>query len=461
MNAPSLAAKLEQVRSAHTIGVAGRVSQIVGMTVGVADFPVPTGSMCRIQASDGRYVDSQAIGFRAGQTLLMPFGELHGIAVGDPVVFVSASQRVGVSPAMLGRVLNGLGEPMDDGPPIRPETFCPLYRRAPGAMQRLPIDQPLATGVRSIDAFASVGKGQRLGLFAGTGVGKSVLLGMIARYTSADVAVVALVGERSREVGRFISHDLGQEGLRKSVVVVSPSDESPLIRLRGGFLATAIAEYFRDQGKDVVVLMDSLTRLAMAQRQIGLAAGEPPAQRGYTPSVYAALPPLVERAGRTAAGSITGIYTVLVEGDDINDPVGDMVRGILDGHIWLSRALANRAHYPAVAVLESISRVMVDVVEDAHLQVVNNMRRLMAIYQDIEDLVNLGAYVPGTNIDFDLAIQAKSAIDAFLQQPIEQGCSWQQMREELSGLQDTIDKTARTLSRRPQQPPPAQPRGGR
>jgi len=328
---------------------------------------------------------------------------------------------------------------------VHGEQHYPLIRGAPPAMHRRVIDEPLGTGIRSIDALLTVGRGQRLGIFAGTGVGKSILMGMIARYTSADVTVVALVGERGREVGDFLRKDLGDEGLKRSVVVVSTSDESPVLRVRATFLATAVAEYFRDQGNDVLLLVDSLTRLAMAQRQISLAAGEPPATKGYTPSVFAMLPQLLERSGRTEQGSITGFYTVLVEGDDINEPISDAVRGTLDGHVWLSRSLANRGHYPAVSVLESISRVMIDVVDSEHLAAARRVGRILASWGDIEDLVNIGAYAAGSNADYDLALQGKPLIDAFLRQQIEERVDFADSRKELLSLDGELARLAEKI----------------
>lgn len=306
----------------------------------------------------------------------------------------------------------------------------------------------MGLGIRAIDAMHAIGRGQRLGIFAGTGVGKSVLLGMIARFTSSDVNVVALVGERGREVGDFLRKELGEQGLKKTVVVVSTSDESPALRVRACFLATAIAEYFRDQSADVLLMMDSLTRMAMAQRQIGLSAGEPPATKGYPPSVFAILPRLVERAGRTKRGSITGLYTVLVEGDDIAEPVADAVRGTLDGHIWLSRKLANRAHYPAISSLESISRVMNDVVDDEHVRAANVVRSVLATWEDIEDLVNIGAYAAGANVDYDLAVKMKPRIDAFLRQDMHERCAFGEAAGGLIALAEEIRSTREQLAPR-------------
>jgi len=439
------AAQLDLVSRAMTHGVRGRVARVTGLTVAAGDFPVPVGAMCRIAARNGRRIDAQVVGFREGQTILMPLEDALGIAPGDPVEVASSLQRVGVGPQLLGRVVNGLGEPIDGRGPLRVVEHYPVFRPAPDALARRPIDRPLGTGIRCLDAMLTSGTGQRLGIFAGTGLGKSVLLGMIARYTSADVTVVALVGERGREVGDFLARDLGEEGLKRCVVVVSTSDQSPVLRVRACFVATAIAEYFRDQGADVLLLMDSITRMAMAQRQIGLAVGEPPATKGYTPSVFALLPQLAERAGRTDRGSITGFYAVLVEGDDINEPISDAVRGILDGHVWLSRALANRGHYPAIDVLNSISRVMIDIVDEQHYAAARNVQQVLATWQEIEDLVNIGAYATGSNPQFDLAIQAKPIIDRFLRQAIDERVGFDQARDQLLELNAELERIRRRL----------------
>jgi flagellum-specific ATP synthase len=368
----------------------------------------------------------------------MPLSSTQGITRGDGVSSSAALQFVPVGRQMTGRVFDGLGRPIDDAGPLTCEAHYPVLSDAPAPLARGRIERPLATGIRSIDALNTVGKGQRVGMFAGTGVGKSVLMGMIARNTSSDVTVVALVGERGREVGDFIRKDLGEEGLRKTVMVVSTSDESPVLRVRACFVATAIAEYFRDQGADVLLLMDSVTRMAMAQRQIGLAAGEPPATKGYTPSVFALLPQLLERAGKTSRGSITGLYTVLVEGDDITEPVSDAVRGTLDGHVWLARKLANHGHYPAVAPLESISRVMPDIVDAEHMEAARQIRAVLAVWEDIEDLVNIGAYAAGANADYDVAVKMKPEIDAFLRQGTHDRSSIGDARERLIELTGRI-----------------------
>jgi flagellum-specific ATP synthase len=364
----------------------------------------------------------------------MPLRELSGISVGDQVIRIHGFDGVGVGHRMLGRVVNGLGEAIDGGGSIIMDSVQPIDRRGPGAMQRCTIDEPLTTGVRSIDACLTIGMGQRMGIFAGTGVGKSMLMGMIARNTSADVNVVALVGERGREVGDFLNKSLGKEGLARSVVVVSTSDESPVLRVRACFLATTIAEYFRDQGKHVLLMMDSVTRMAQAQRQIGLAAGEPPTTKGFPPSVFGLLPRLLERSGRMKHGSITGLFTVLVEGDDLNEPISDAMRGILDGHIWLSRELANRGHFPAVSVLESVSRVMPDVSSQDHKQAAQSIRKILAAWRDVEDIVNLGAYVRGANVDSDIAVAMKKEIDDFLIQPASTSSPFEQSVQSLISL---------------------------
>jgi flagellum-specific ATP synthase len=437
--------QIEAVRQGVSELLVGQVTGTSGLTLEVAEFSAPVGSLCTVVNRAGRRIPAQVVGFRGVLTLLMPLGATVGISRGDEAICESSLQSAGVGRGMLGRVINGLGLPIDGKGPLHVEQHYPLTRQGPPAMDRRRIDEPLATGVRAIDAMTTVGLGQRLGIFAGTGVGKSVLMGMMSRYTSADVVVVALVGERGREVGDFLSKDLGARGLQRSVVVVSTSDESPVLRMRACFLATAVAEYFRDQGNNVLLLMDSVTRLAMAQRQIGLAAGEPPATKGYPPSVFAMLPQLLERSGRTQRGSITGFYTVLVEGDDITEPIADATRGILDGHVWLSRALANRGHYPAVSVLDSISRVMVDVVDKEHRQAAQTVKRVLATWQDIEDLVNIGAYAAGTNPQFDLAVFGKPLIDEFLQQGVEEGVTMDQVRNGLLNLARVLNQKTKQL----------------
>jgi len=430
--------QMDLLHSTLPMRVSGRVSEVTGLTVVADGLPLPLGAMCAISARGGDEVFAQVVGFRSDATILMPLAQPLGVAEGDPVTGSGALQGVPVGRQMLGRVLDGLGRTIDDLSPFRVEAHYPVYADPPGPLQRRPIEQSLGTGIRSVDAMTTVGAGQRMGIFAGTGIGKSVLMGMIARNTSADVTVVALVGERGREVGDFIRKDLGEEGLKNTVLVVSTSDESPVLRVRACFLATAVAEYFRDQGASVLLMMDSLTRMAMAQRQIGLASGEPPATKGYPPSVFALLPQLLERAGHTDRGSITGLYTVLVEGDDINEPISDATRGVLDGHVWLSRALANRGHYPAVSTLESISRVMVDVVDKDHIAAAAAVRRVLAVWADIEDLVNIGAYVAGNNVDYDLAVKMKPRIDEFLQQDMVERTSLEDTRAAVVALGKAI-----------------------
>lgn len=443
-----LAPQLDALAAVDTAALVGRVEDVTGLTVGVSRFPAGIGAMCRIARRDpgAPGLDAQVVGFRGEQTLLMPLGDARGVRPGDAVHNAGSGLRMPVGHALLGRVVNAMGDALDGGPPLTLDAFYPLHRPAPEAMSRRRIDTALGTGVRAIDAMLTVGRGQRLGIFAGTGIGKSILLGMITRYTAADVIVLALVGERGREVGDFLDKDLGTDARSRSVVLVSTSDESPVMRTRAAFAATSVAEYFRDQGADVLLLMDSITRVAMAQRQIGLASGEPPATKGYTPSVFALLPPLLERAGRTNAGSITGFYSVLVEGDDINEPISDAVRGILDGHVWLSRALANRRHYPAIGVLDSVSRIMIDVVSPEHLAAARRVAQLMATWDDIADLVNIGAYAPGSNPAYDLVIQTKPAVDAFLQQRIEERVTLEESHAALLELFETICATEQKLN---------------
>lgn len=426
--------------------VSGRVCEVTGLTVVAEGLPLPVGALCRIDIGQGDSLGAQVVGIRGHQAVLMTLREPLGIAVGDKVVSTVGLQHVPVGRQMLGTILDGLGRPIGGVTEFAVEAHYPVFRDAPPALSREPIVDTLSTGIRAIDAMHTIGCGQRLGIFAGTGVGKSVLLGMITRFTSADVAVVALVGERGREVGDFIRRDLSEVGMSRCVLVVSTSDQSPVLRVRAAFVATAVAEYFRDLGKNVLLMMDSTTRMAMAQRQIGLSAGEPPTTKGYPPSVFALLSKLLERSGRTERGSITGLYTVLVEGDDITEPVSDAVRGILDGHVWLSRALANRGHYPAVDVLESISRVMPDIVDDEHLSATATIRRVLAVWNDIEDLVNIGAYAAGTNVEFDVAVAMKPAIDDYLRQAIDERAVFSDVREGLVALAAAIEQRRQTLS---------------
>ena len=440
--------RCRQLQRALSMELTGKVSGLTGSTIEVADFAAPVGAQCCVHLRHGGTAAAEVIGFVNGRAVLMVLDHPEGIACGDTVVCVRARADLPMGPALLGRVINANGDPIDQRGPL----LCPVRLDSGtdriAALERVRIDKPIGTGIRAIDTLATCGCGQRVGIFSGPGVGKSVLLGMIARYTSADVNVIVMVGERGREVREFIEKDLGPEGLARSVVVVSTSDEPAPMRIRAAFVASRIAEYFRDTGSDVLLLADSMTRVAMAQRQIGLALGEAPATRGYTPSVFSVLPQLIERCGRTANGSITGFYTVLVEGDDINEPVSDAMRGFLDGHVTLSRNLAGKGHYPAIDILDSISRVMPDIVDKQHLEKARYVRRLLAIYRDIEDLVNIGAYTAGNNPEYDLAIAAHPRINAFLCQRIDEHVSFDQacgaMDALLGQIRDGIKSSRQT-----------------
>lgn len=394
----------------------GMVTDVTGLVVEGSGPFVPMGSHVTIYSGLQR-IPAQVVGFRKDKILLMPFMELQGISPGATIIASGAEADVLVSEQLLGRVIDGLGNPIDHKPlPLAGDTV-PLYRQPPNPIKRTRISDCFDLGVRSMNAMLTVGCGQRIGIMAGSGVGKSTLMGMIARHSSSDVNVIALVGERGREVREFIERDLGEDGLRRSVVVVATGNESSLLRIRAAFLATAIAEYFRDQGKSVVLMLDSVTRLCMAQREIGLAIGEPPSTRGYTPSVFAMLPRLLERAGTTeGTGSITGLYTVLVEGDDMNEPIADATRGILDGHIVLSRRLAGKGHFPAIEVLESVSRVMSDIVPPEVVDMAAMARDLIATYREAEDLITIGAYKPGQNPAVDRAVKLIDPLNKFLRQ---------------------------------------------
>jgi len=425
---------LEQLQQIMPTALVGTVAGTVGSTISVLDFPAPVGALAHIERVAGPPVVAEVVGFRDQLTVLYPYEEPEGVRRGNRVCLTQTSRWLRVGEELLGRVIDARGRPVDGKPqPLLPDRVA-LQQSPPQPCQRPRIDTPLATGVRAIDAMLTCGKGQRLGVFSGSGVGKSVLLGMMARYTSADVIVVALIGERGREVNEFIQRDLGGEGLAKSVVVVATSDQPALLRVYAAFAATAIAEYFRDRGNDVLLLMDSLTRFALAQREVGLAAGEPPTTRGYPPSVFAVLPRLVERAGRNRRGSITAFYSVLVEADDPNEPISDTVRGLLDGHVWLSRKLANRAHFPAIDVLDSLSRLMPEVTDSDHRQAANTVRRLLAAYRDHEDLISIGAYRRGTNPEVDCALEMQHQINRFLQQAVEEPSDLSSAAEQLKEL---------------------------
>ncbi|GIW95077.1 MAG: flagellar protein export ATPase FliI [Pirellulaceae bacterium] len=424
----------ERLAQCVTAALSGRVVTTEGHTLGVAGFPAPVGSLVAIERQAGPPLGGEVIGFRHDLALVAPFGELTGIRCGNRVTLQKSCQQVPVGPALLGRVISALGEPLDGRPPPQPAARMFLHRRPPPAVQRPTIRQPLATGVRAIDGLLTCGRGQRLGVFAAAGVGKSVLLGMMTRFSEADVTVIGLIGERGREVNEFLERDLGETGRQRSVVVVATSDEPAVLRVRAAFTATAIAEYFRDQGKHVLLIMDSLTRFALAQREIGLAAGEPPATRGFPPSVFAWLPRLVERAGTAPRGSITAFYSVLVEGDDPLEPVSDAVRGLLDGHILLSRRLANQAHYPAIDLLESLSRLMPQLVAPEHLAAAAQIRQWQAVLREAEDLISVGAYRPGSNPLLDLALRKKESVDAFLRQSMTELAPWPSTVQQLIEL---------------------------
>ena len=410
----------DAIDSCESIKMSGKITQVIGLVIESQGPNVSLGELCYVRSRFAQVepIPAEVVGFREGRVLLMPIGEMQGIGPGCEVISAQRVLQVKVGPQLLGRVLDGLGEPMDDKGPILSKTEYPLQASPPDPLHRPRIKDSLFVGVRAVDGLITLGSGQRIGIMAGSGVGKSTLLSMIARNTEADVSVIALVGERGREVRDFIERDLGEEGLKRSVVVVATSDKPALVRIKGAMTATAIAEYFRDQGKRVVLMMDSVTRFAMAQREVGLTIGEPPATRGYTPSVFALLPRLLERAGTSERGSITGIYTVLVDGDDMNEPIADAVRSILDGHIVLSRAIAAQNHFPAIDVLGSVSRVMTDVASREHIKAAQEMRALMAVYKEAEDLIHIGAYVKGSSAKIDTAIQKIDAINAFLCQDV-------------------------------------------
>jgi FliI/YscN family ATPase len=407
---------VDQVKHLLPFGLSGTITRIVGLTVSVAGFPAPLGAVCRILREQGQPIDASVVGFQGDETLLLAYGDLEGVRRGNRVLLRQSVPGARVGERLLGRVLDGRGRFLDRLPPAARPHRIPLFGTLTPPLDRPRIDAPLATGIRVIDSLLTCGKGQRLGIFSGSGVGKSTLLGQMAKTSSADVNVIVLVGERGREVREFLERDLGSEGLRRSVVVVATSDEPALIRLKAAFLGTAIAEYFRDTHRDVLLMMDSVTRVALAQREIGLASGEPPATRGYPPSVFALLPKLLERSGRTVSGSITGFYSVLVEADDTNEPISDTVRGTLDGHIMLSRKLAHQAHWPAIDPLASISRSMNDIVSREHRAAADSIKQLLAAYQQSEDLITIGAYQMGSNQLVDQAIKLRDPIDAFLKQ---------------------------------------------
>ncbi len=444
-----LDAQIETIRNLQTYELRGTVAAVRGLAIYVDDLSAPVGALVRfVERGGGEPRRGEVIGFEGARSVVMLFGTADGIAPGTPVVAEQSAQTVGVSDSLLGRVIDGLGRPIDGRPAPDDCIPRPLDPPPTTALQRRRIKEPLPTGVRVVDAMVTVGKGQRLGIFSGPGVGKSTLIASVARNTAADVSVIALVGERGREVREFIEESLGAQGLARSVVVVSTGDESPLLRVRASMVACAVAEHFRDRGADVLFMMDSLTRLAQAQRQIGLTVGEQPATKGYTPSVFAMLPRLLERAGAIeGCGSITGFYSVLVEGDDLTEPISDAARSVLDGHLSLSRRLASRGHFPAVDLTESISRVAENVCDEPHREARRLITRLVAAWAEAEELINIGAYAHGSNADCDVAITMKPRIDAFLCQEVHQNAPYP---ETCRGLIDLAKIAAQEFRKREQ-----------
>lgn len=434
---PDLLSILEQrLPGVQLTRINGKVVQVVGLVAESKGPEVRVGDLCSIRyRNSGRTsLSAEVVGFRGDRVLLMPLGDLKDIGPGCDVLSMERPLGVRVGDSLLGRVLDGLGEPMDDLGPVAASAIYPLYAEPPHPLRRKMITSPLPVGVKVIDGLLTLGTGQRIGIFAGSGVGKSTLLGMMARFTEADVNVIALVGERGREVREFLDRDLGPEGRRRSVLVIATSDQPPLVRLKAALTATAIAEYFRDKGKNVLLMMDSVTRVARAQREVGLAIGEPPTTRGYTPSVFEMLPRLLERAGSGEKGSITGVYTVLVEGDDMNEPVADTVRGVLDGHVVLSRKIAARNFYPAVDVLDSVSRVMPSIVDEGHLEAAGKARELLAVYGEAEDLINIGAYKSGADAKVDWAIENLPSVRSFMRQSVSEKVPFDEMKDRLVSL---------------------------
>lgn len=430
------------VQRLQPMAISGAVSEVRGLTVLVGDLPLPVGAMVDVEIG-GENRPGEVVGFDEAQTIIMLLGTTDGIRRGDRVVGRCASSLARVGSDLLGRVVDAMGRPIDGGGPIRQTVGRPLYPAPLEALGRVPIDEALGTGVRAIDGVLTTGRGQRLGIFSGPGVGKSSLLGQMARNTEADVSVIALVGERGREVNDFLHHALGPEGLKRSVVVVATGDEPVLMRIRAAHYALSVAEHFRDHGQDVVLLMDSITRFCQAQRQVGLAIGEPPATKGFTPSVFAMLPGLLERCGRAKSGSITGFFAVLVEGDDLTEPISDACRGVLDGHIVLTRDLANRGHWPAIDVLQSISRLANTVSDPTQNAARRRVLRVLADYRQVEDLVNIGAYAAGSNPNYDLAIAMHQAIETFLTQGLNESAAIHDTQRQLAELALQIESQAR------------------
>lgn len=448
---------LSQLDSILPMELTGSIVRTEGLAAAVAGFPAPVGALAQISRHAGEPVEAEVVGFRDRETLVFPLGEMRGVRHGDRVRLARTSRSLRVGPGLLGRVIDARGALIDDLPETHLSELVSLNQTPPPAAQRPRIDQSLSTGIRTIDGLLTCGIGQRIGIFSGSGVGKSVLLGMIARYTSADVTVIGLIGERGREVNDFLERDLGPAGRGRSVVVVATSDQPAILRVQAAMTATAVAEYFRDQGKNVLLIVDSVTRFAMAQREIGLAVGEPPTTRGYTPSVFAMLPRLVERAGRAPLGSITAIYSVLVEGDDTSEPISDAVRGLLDGHVILSRRLASQAHYPAIDVLESISRLFTDLTSDEHRAAAQTIRELLAAYRDHEDLISIGAYRSGANPTVDAAIAMRDEINRYMRQAVSESSTVDSARTQLLQLAQRCTAARKPAAPAPQTTPPTRP----
>jgi len=427
--------KISRIKHLDPVRYLGTVRRVQGLLI-ESDGPAASlDDLCTIESGDGSHpIPAEVVGFRDHRLLLMALGNMSGIRPGDLVSTKRRTLEIGVGNQLLGRVVGGMGEPIDGRGALNCQDKVSIRRDPPKPLKRQRISSPLGTGIRAVDSLLTCGRGQRLGIFSGSGVGKSVLLGMMARYTEADVSVIGLVGERGREVREFLEKDLGELGLKRSVVVAVTSDRPSLERVKGAFIATAIAEYFRDQGKDVLLLMDSVTRVAQAQREVGLTVGEPPATKGYPPSVFAMLPKLLERSGTAEHGSITGLYTVLVEGDDLSEPVSDTVRSILDGHVVLSRKIADRGLYPAVDILSSVSRVMIDVVDKKQMKAAQFVKEMMARYTEAEDLIHIGAYKKGSDPRIDLSLEMIAPIRKHLCQNIDEGCSWEQSKQQLLAL---------------------------
>ncbi len=426
------------ITNADPIRVHGKITEVIGLLIESTGPAASVGDVCTIEHNDTVLGQAEVVGFRTDRTLLMPLGPLEGIHPGYTVVSTKKPLMVNVGPSLLGRILNGLGEPIDSKGGLLSETSRPVFSQVPNPLHRKRITEHFETGIRSVDSLLTLGRGQRIGIFSGSGVGKSILLGMMAKNCKSDVNVIALIGERGREVREFLERDLGEEGLKRSVVVVATSDQPALIRMKGAVVAASIAEYFRDLGKNVLFLCDSLTRMATAQREIGLAIGEPPATKGFTPSVFSMLPKFLERAGTAKKGSITGLFTVLVEGDDLDEPISDAARSVLDGHIVLARELATRNHYPAVDILQSISRCQPDVISPEHMRLVGDIKNLLAAYKANEDLIQIGAYAAGSNMRVDNAIKIHEPIMRFLRQDRDEKADYEEGKAELTAIKNLV-----------------------